>query len=150
MAMAVEIDVQVATPQPGLPGQDEITAWARSALVDIDAAEVTVRLVGREESAELNERYRARPGPTNVLSFRADLPAAIDLPFLGDVVICAPLVVEEANAQGKDPLAHWAHLVVHGVLHLRGFDHQVAAEARRMESLETRLLAGLGFPDPYA
>lgn len=148
--MAIEVDLQVATDPAGLPGRERIEAWVAPAVADLGDAEVTVRLVGREESAALNERYRGRSGPTNVLSFPADLPPGIELPFLGDVVICVPLVDAEAAAQGKERVAHFAHLVVHGVLHLRGYDHADAAEAVRMEAIETRLLAELGFPDPYA
>jgi probable rRNA maturation factor len=101
------------------------------------------------ESAALNLRFRSREGPTNVLSFAADVPAEVDLPLLGDIVICAPLVVEEAAAQGKNLQAHWAHLVIHGALHLLGFDHDSKADARQMESREIALLASLGFSDPY-
>lgn len=148
--MAIEIDVQVATKHAGLPEREQIETWARAALVGLDAAELTVRLVGREEGAALNQRYRARRGPTNVLSFPADVPAEVGLPLLGDIVICAPVAAEEAAARGSDPLGHWAHLVVHGVLHLRGMDHQDEAGANRMEAEETRLLGELGFTDPYA
>ena len=148
--MTVEVDVQIATEQDDLPQAGQIESWVRLALGDRETAELTVRLVGLEESAALNERFRSRTGPTNVLSFPAELPAGVDLPFLGDVVICAPLVQEEAACRNKDPRAHWAHLVVHGVLHLQGYDHGSDREAERMESLEVRLLAELGYPDPYA
>lgn len=148
--MAVDVDLQVATREPGLPGAGQIEAWARAALEGLSEAELTIRLVSREESADLNRRYRHRAGPTNVLSFPADLPPGVDSALLGDVVICAPLVADEAAAQGKDVAAHWAHLVVHGVLHLRGYAHDGDEEAERMESVETRLLLSLGFPDPYA
>jgi probable rRNA maturation factor len=95
-------------------------------------------------------RFRSRKGATNVLSFTADVPSEAGIPLLGDIVICAPVVAEEARAQGKDPQAHWAHLVIHGLLHLLGFDHQTKAETQRMEAREISLLAGLGYPDPYA
>lgn len=146
----IDLTLQVATAQPGLPDRSQVENWARAALQSRTSAELTVRLVGLEESAALNERYRGRQGATNVLSFPAELPPELeDLPLLGDIVICAPLVEEEAEAQGKDPVAHWAHLVVHGVLHLLGYDHVDEDDAERMESLETRLLRELGFPDPY-
>jgi probable rRNA maturation factor len=106
-------------------------------------------LVDEPESRALNERYRGKDRPTNVLSFPAELPEELDIPLLGDIVICAPLVAEEASSQGKPVEAHWAHLVVHGVLHLLGHDHQLESEAREMEALEVELLASLGFPNPY-
>lgn len=148
--MDFEIDLQLATHEPGIPGAERIEAWARAALAGLAAAELTVRVVSREESAALNERYRTRAGPTNVLAFPSDLPAEVASPYLGDIVICAPLVAEEAAAQGKDAAAHWAHLVVHGILHLRGYGHDSDAEAEQMESLETRVLGALGYADPYA
>lgn len=148
--MSVDVDLQVATDAPDLPTGEQLTRWVEPALEDIANVELTVRLVDREESAALNQRFRSKPGPTNVLSFPADLPAGIDSPYLGDIVICAPLVNEEAAAQGKETEAHWAHLVVHGVLHLRGYDHDDERDAERMESIETRMLADFGYPDPYA
>jgi len=148
--MIVEVDVQNASGSDSVPGEGSIRNWVEAALGERGDTLVTVRTVDREESAELNMRYRSRSGPTNVLSFAAGLPPEVDLPLLGDIVICAPLVAEEAGAQGKDLQAHWAHLVIHGVLHLLGFDHDTARDARRMESRETALMAALGYPDPYA
>jgi probable rRNA maturation factor len=110
---------------------------------------VTIRLVDRDEMRRLNERYRGKDAATNVLSFPADLPDAVGIPLLGDVVLCAPLLIEEAQAQGKLPEAHWAHLTIHGVLHLLGHDHLDPAEAAVMEGLEIELLAGLGIGNPY-
>ena len=113
--------------------------------------ELSLRLVDEAESADLNQRYRGKAGPTNVLSFPFEPPPGIKGPrYLGDLVICVPVVAREAAEQGKAPEAHWAHLVVHGVLHLLGYDHLDEAEAQAMEALETRLLANLGFPPPYA
>ncbi len=146
----LEVDLQIATRVQDHPARADFETWVRAALVDTPSAELTVRLVDREESAELNQRFRSREGPTNVLSFAAELPEGIDLPFLGDIVICAPLVAEEAVERAREPVAHWAHLVIHGVLHLRGYDHQDETGAERMEALEVRLLDSLGFPDPYA
>ncbi|MEJ8567423.1 rRNA maturation RNase YbeY [Elongatibacter sediminis] len=148
--MDLELDLQIATNERGVPDIARFESWVRGAAAGLEAAELTVRVVGREESARLNERYRSKTGPTNVLSFPAELPAEIDLPLLGDIVICAPLVDEEARAQGKEPVAHWAHLVVHGVLHLRGYDHEEQAAAEHMEGLEKDILESLGFSDPYA
>lgn len=112
-------------------------------------AELSIRIVGEREGRELNRRYRGKDRATNVLSFPAELPRGIDSPLLGDVVICASVVAREARAQGKNPRAHYAHLTVHGVLHLLGFDHHNEGDATKMEALETRALAGMGIPDPY-
>ena len=147
--MAVELDLQLAEEHESTPPRESFEAWAGIALADRQDAELTVRVVGREESRALNKAYRGKDAPTNVLSFPAELPEGIELPLIGDIVICAPLVAEEAGQQGKAPTDHWAHLTIHGVLHLLGYDHQDDAEAEEMESLETRLLATLGISDPY-
>lgn len=148
--MTIEIDVQVATVFQPLPGNPEFNLWIAAALRDKTEAELTLRLVDEAESRELNSRYRGKDTPTNVLSFPADLPPGIEVPLLGDIVICVPLVVAEAAAQNKPIQAHWAHLVIHGALHLLGHDHQDEQEAREMEALEADLLSSLGYPDPYA
>ena len=114
-----------------------------------EGAELGVRIVDKDEMKVLNSRYRGKDCPTNVLAFSADLPPELGIALLGDIVVCAPLVREEALAQGKKERAHWAHLLVHGTLHLLGHDHQEPCEAAAMESLETRILAALGIPDPY-
>lgn len=147
--MTIELDIQVATDFEAIPTAEQFELWAGLALKDHAGAELTLRLVDREESSQLNGQYRGKDGPTNVLSFPAELPPGIDLPLLGDIVICAPLVAEEARQQGKPTGAHWAHLVVHGVLHLLGHDHQTAEEAGQMESLEADLLAAIGMANPY-
>jgi len=112
-------------------------------------AELLIRLVDRQESRELNAQYRHKNKATNVLSFPADLPEEIGLRLLGDIIICAPIVADEAREQHKTAEAHWAHLTIHGILHLLGHDHQAEEEASEMESLEIRILQSLGFPDPY-
>ena len=159
--MELIIDRQVASKAASIPATMPMEAWVRAAVtagapVCPASAELTIRIVDEAESAELNEHYCGRAGPTNVLSFPFDLPPGIDadalteMPaLLGDLVICAPVVLREAAEQGKPPTAHWAHLVVHGVLHLLGHDHLEPAEATRMETLETVILRGLGFPPPY-
>lgn len=148
--MTIDLDVQRASGGvEDIPGDSCFQCWVEAVLHDHSHTILTIRVVDCAESAELNLRFRSREGPTNVLSFAADVPAEVDLPLLGDIVICAPLVVEEAAAQGKNPQAHWAHLVIHGVLHLLGFDHGSEADARQMESREIALLASLGFSDPY-
>jgi len=144
------VEVQVAVKGVPVPPLKSFQEWTEAVLNDRNEAQLGIRIVGREESAELNARYRSKSGPTNVLSFAADLPEEIPVHFLGDLVICAPLVAEEAAEQGKDVLAHWAHLVVHGILHLIGFDHVSTAQASEMESQEIAVLGSLGIPDPYA
>ena len=147
--MPIDVTVQFAGDWPGLPGEQDINRWVEAALDERHDAELTVRVVDRAESRRLNRTFRGKDRATNVLSFPSDLPAAIELPLLGDIVVCAPLVAEEATAQGKPMAAHWAHLVIHGVLHLLGYDHQDEEEAGRMEALEISLLAGFGIADPY-
>jgi len=148
-AQTIELCLQNASSAAGVPAIGEFEKWLGVALQGMPAAILTIRIVDAAESAELNQRYRQKSGATNVLSFPADLPEEIDLPLLGDLVICAPLVQAEAAAQGKAVMAHWAHLVIHGCLHLLGYDHIEPADATEMESLETRQLQQLGLPDPY-
>ncbi len=144
------MDVQIASQAHGLPSVAQFEAWARAALADAEiGTELTVRIVDEAESAELNRTYRHVSGPTNVLSFPFEAPEQIRLPLIGDVVICAPVVAAEAREQSKSLEAHWAHMVVHGILHLRGYDHQNDGDAERMEFEERQILDGLGYPDPY-
>jgi probable rRNA maturation factor len=147
--MTIEVDVQRACEFPSLPGDEQFAAWAVAVLADRQDTELTVRLVGREESRDLNERFRGKDRPTNVLSFPAGLPEGLGISLLGDVVICAPVVAEEAEEQGKTLADHLAHLTVHGILHLLGYDHQQEADAERMEQREVEILATLGVADPY-
>jgi probable rRNA maturation factor len=132
--------VQFAVPRRGLPSARSIRSWAQAAWRE--AGEVTVRIVGAAEGRRLNRTYRGVDRPTNVLSFAYGRRR-------GDVVLCHPVVVREAKEQGKALSAHYAHLVVHGMLHLRGMDHDAPAPAARMERLETRILGSLGVADPY-
>jgi probable rRNA maturation factor len=113
------------------------------------AAQLTVRVIGEAEGAALNRDYRGRTGATNVLSFPFAEPFMLRPPLLGDIVICAPVLVAQAQQQNKSLQAHWAHLVVHGVLHLLGYDHEDDRQADVMETLETKILVQLGFADPY-
>ena len=113
-------------------------------------AEIVIRVVDEEESAALNGQYRGKAGPTNVLSFPFQAPPGMKTEILGDLLICAPVVVREAEEQGKSLPAHWAHMVVHGVLHLQGYDHIDEQEAVIMETAEIAIMNGLGFPNPYA
>ena len=126
-----------------MPSPARLRAWAEAALAGT-RGELVIRIVGNGESRALNHRFRKKDKPTNVLSFPYGEPGE-----LGDLVICAPVVNREAREQGKAPAAHWAHMVIHGVLHLRGFDHIRRAEAKVMEDRERAILARLSFPDPY-
>ncbi len=144
--MTLAVALRYRTRRPWAPGPSSLRAWARLAAGDRDA-DLGIRVVGSHESRALNERWRGKSGPTNVLSFPAErVPGRSQL---GDIVVCAPLVAREARAQGKALRAHWAHLVIHGTLHLLGFDHMRRADARRMENRERALLARLGIGDPY-
>ena len=146
----ITLDVQRASSYPSLPSDDELDRWAAAAVGAHRAeAEISLRIVDEDESEALNSQYRGKHKPTNVLSFPADIPEELGLPLLGDLVICAQVVAREAEQQHKAPSAHWAHMVVHGTLHLLGYDHIEDDDAEIMENLETRILAGLGYDDPY-
>lgn len=142
------IELQVACDASQLPSSDQITAWAEVALQGRQMA-LTIRLVEADEIVALNSTYRNKHQPTNVLSFPADFPEIVESPYLGDIAICTEVVADEARQQGKKDEAHWAHMVIHGVLHLRGYDHIDTDDAEEMESLERTLLAELGYDDPY-
>ena len=145
------IDLQIACEQEiGLPTAEQIEQWATAAVQpQSDEVEMTVRIVDEAESHELNLNYRGKDRPTNVLSFPFECPDEVELPLLGDLVICRQVVEREAQEQDKPVMAHWAHMVVHGSLHLLGYDHIEDDEAEEMESLETQIMTGLGFADPY-
>ena len=147
LSMNVQRALKVAEREHA-PRAVDLRRWARAALRDRDA-EVAVRLVGEDEGRALNRDYRGRDYATNVLTFVYDEAAAPGMPLFGDIVLCVPVVVREAQEQGKAVAAHFAHLMVHGMLHLQGFDHETEAEAEVMEALETEILAGLGISDPY-
>jgi len=149
--MAIELDLQIATEaQDKLPGKEEFQLWLDSAVSLFQQdAEVTIRLVDAQESQQLNSEYRGKDKPTNVLSFPFEAPPGIELNLLGDLIICKQVVETEASDQGKPLNAHWAHMVVHGALHLLGYDHIADDEAEEMESLETEIMQKMGFDDPY-
>ncbi len=139
----VQVEFQVATRCTGVPPQDIVLSWARAAAEQ--DCRVTIRIVGRPEALALNQQFRGRSYATNVLTF-----VYTDQPLTdGDIALCATVVKREAREQGKEPEAHWAHLVVHGMLHLQGYDHENPEEAEIMESRETQILRELGYPDPY-
>ena len=150
--MSLQVDIQRASAEP-VPEEDDIRSWIAATLAhrgrDGDT-EISVRLVDETEMASLNQTYCGKSSPTNVLSFPSDLPEELGLPLLGDIVICAPVVRAEAARQGKQPTAHWAHMTVHGTLHLLGYDHIDEQEALEMEALETAILETLHYRCPYA
>lgn len=151
--MTIEIDVEDVSSTSGNPGAMQFQGWLTPVLRKGGNASVAIRIVDEAEMQALNAQYRGKDKPTNVLSFPADLPAAlagqIDPEPLGDIVLCAPVVRAEAEAQEKPLEDHWAHLSIHGLLHLLGHDHQDEDEAEAMEALEIGYLAELGIADPY-
>ncbi|MGH8119935.1 MAG: rRNA maturation RNase YbeY [Gammaproteobacteria bacterium] len=146
----IKVHIQRAINTSGLPSNQHIRKWVRAALGDCACqSELTVRLVGTMEASRLNRKWRNKKGPANVLSFPAGDAHGILHGLLGDIVLCAPVIAREAMQQGKKPIAHWAHMIIHGTLHLMGYDHKKPAETRKMESLEIKILADMGIADPY-
>ena len=147
----LDVSVSYAAPRTGVPAATSFRNWVAAALRGrIREADLAIRIVGAKEGGALNRHYRGKDYATNVLSFPAELPEGVKMPLLGDLVICAPVVAREAKEQHKPAVAHYAHLTVHGVLHLLGWDHDDDKEAEAMEQLERDILAELGLPDPYA
>jgi probable rRNA maturation factor len=149
--MAYQIDVEINSQSQQIPSLIDLERWISAALhsQQLEEAEVSLYIVDETEGQELNSQYRGKDYPTNVLSFPADIPEEVGIPLLGDLIVCAPVVEREAQEQGKTLAAHWAHMLVHGSLHLLGFDHIEDAEAEEMEALETEIITGLGYPAPY-
>ena len=150
----LHVAISYGLPRKGVPAAASFRKWVAAALADrAGEADVAIRVVDEEEGRSLNRQYRGKDYPTNVLSFPADLPEGLPdgvrLPLLGDLVICAPVVEREAREQGKPLATHYAHLTVHGVLHLVGWDHENDRDAERMEQRERQILATLGIGDPY-
>lgn len=149
--MAARIDVHFAAHRPWVPSGASLRRWAYLAL-DVRGAgqaAVSVRVVGLRASRALNARYRGKDVPTNVLSFAGAGLSPSGINFLGEIVICAPVLAWESRQQGKPRTAHWAHITIHGILHLLGFDHIQPRRARKMELLETQILESMGFSNPY-
>jgi probable rRNA maturation factor len=147
---ALGLDVQYAIENDDVPTQLEFECWVRAALEPMGGSvDMAIRVVDEQEGQRLNNRYRGIDRATNVLSFPFEAPPGIESDYMGDLVICAPVVQREAQQQNKPEKNHWAHMVVHGVLHLRGYDHQRDAQAVEMETLEKKILATLGVQDPY-
>ncbi|MCZ6565570.1 MAG: rRNA maturation RNase YbeY [Gammaproteobacteria bacterium] len=147
--MAIQLDVQLAVQDANIPSVSEFKAWAQKIPSPEIDSNVCLRIVGENEVRELNKRYRNIDKPTNVLSFGADIPEELGLNILGDVVICASVVFQEAVDQEKKLTSHWAHLLVHGILHLQGFGHENDSQAEIMEALEINILEQLGMGNPY-
>jgi probable rRNA maturation factor len=155
VAPRLELDVSYAARRPWVPSSRQLAGWAAAALAPAPAASsrrcivLSVRVVGQARSRSLNAHYRRKNKPTNVLSFGGAGDAPDGRHYLGELVICAPVVAHEAQLSGKSLRAHWAHMTVHGVLHLLGFDHEAAQEAAKMAAMEIQILDRLGFSDPY-
>jgi probable rRNA maturation factor len=150
MAEMLDVDVTYAARRPWVPRRAQLETWARAAFAGVKRPGVlSVRVVGAARSRSLNAQYRHKDRPTNVLSFSGAGLSPDGVNYLGELVICAPVVAREAIMQGKSSASHWAHMTVHGVLHLLGFDHERHAEARKMTAREIQILDRLGFSDPY-
>lgn len=146
------IDLQIVCAEQPLPDEQTISQWCDAALTAAAAdinAELTVRVVEPAESQQLNSQYRGKDKPTNVLSFPFEAVPGIPLPLIGDLIVCADVVKTEAQQQHKPLMAHWAHMIVHGTLHLLGYDHIEESEAEQMEALEIKIMAQLGIANPY-
>jgi probable rRNA maturation factor len=148
---SLNLEIQrIADAVEEVPSDRELTGWAEAALTNArDEVEMVIRIVDEAESQQLNREFRGKDKPTNVLSFPFEAPREVSLPLLGDLVICAPVVSLEAQQQHKTLEAHWAHMVVHGTLHLQGYDHQNDQQAQLMEDKEREILQALNFSDPY-
>lgn len=148
---AIILDLQIATDDnQNLPTEEQIIQWLNVILPQfMDNAEITIRIVDEQESQQLNNTYRHKDKPTNVLSFPFESPIEIEVPLLGDLIICKQVVEAEAKEQHKSLTAHWAHMIVHGCLHLLGYDHILDEEAEEMENIEIDIMQQLGFNNPY-
>ncbi|MFT7008647.1 MAG: putative rRNA maturation factor [Colwellia sp.] len=149
--MSNHIDLQIACEASELPSLEHFQRWADLALTAVtdEKFELTIRLVTIKESQQLNSQYRHKDKPTNVLSFPFEVPEGIELNLLGDLVVCVPIVEQEAKEQSKSLFDHWAHMIIHGCLHLLGYDHISDADADEMEALEIKVLAELSIDNPY-
>ncbi|MDQ8038958.1 MAG: rRNA maturation RNase YbeY [Rickettsiella sp.] len=146
----IKIALQIISRKSFIPTRYYLQRWINKALINrTSLTNITLRIVNKKESIYLNETYRHKRGPTNILSFPFEPPPDVYSPLLGDLVICAELVNKEAKQQQKTRLAHWAHLIIHGCLHLIGYDHILSKEALKMETLEIQLLEELGYENPY-
>ena len=148
--MSINIEIQRVCSLKSIPSDEKFQLWSEAVLKErITATELNIRIVEEHEIAELNKRYRGKNKSTNVLSFPFDAVTPDPMPILGDLVICAPLVAREAREQIKEIESHWAHLVVHGILHLLGYDHETVDDTKIMETLESEILTKMNYPAPY-
>ncbi len=148
--MSIDLELQIASRAKTLPHPAQFREWVSAALSQrLETAELTIRIVDEEEGELLNEQYRNKKGATNVLSFAYQATPGVASRLLGDIIICAPVVEREAESYDKPLISHWAHMVIHGTLHLLGYNHELESEALEMENLETTLLLQLGFNPPY-
>lgn len=148
--LELDLSISYGVPRKGLPSPASFRRWVQASLARrLHRADLAIRVVGEKEGCALNRHYRGKDYATNVLSFPAELPEGVALPVLGDIVLCAPVIAREAREQGKLAPAHWAHMTVHGVLHLLGLNHEDPVEAEAMEALEREILATLDIADPY-
>ena len=147
--MAIQLDIQFVVDGADIPAASDFKCWLGKILSPAMDTSVCLRIVGENEARELNRRYRNIDKATNVLSFPAQIPADIGIHHLGDIVLCAPIVMHEAAIQEKDLMAHWAHLFIHGILHLQGYNHDSDDTAEVMEAVEVKTLQKLGIGDPY-
>lgn len=148
--MKIKVDIQRISESKLLPKNKQLQEWVKAALCERDSnTELTIRIVDEEEGRDLNERWRHSSGPTNVLSFPFEDEGNYAPELLGDIIICAPVIEREAQQQHKKSEAHWAHMVIHGTLHLLGYDHEKESDATVMEKLEIKILQELGFQNPY-
>ena len=147
----MDVDLDIQREVEGLPKDQELVKWVKEVLKleQHGDTELTIRFVSEEESAELNNQYRNKKNSTNILSFPFEMPEEVELDLLGDLIVCSDIVKKEAAEQQKEELAHWAHMIVHGTLHLLGYDHLTDTEASIMETKEIKILSQLGYSDPY-
>lgn len=149
MAVIIELSISDEVDAAALPSEEDFQQWAQPCYPGKDEAVASMQVVSSEEMQELNKTYRAKDQPTNVLSFPMELPEEVGINILGDLALCAAVIEVEAKQQGKEPAAHWAHMVVHGMLHLQGYDHIEDDEAEEMEAREVEIMKVLGFENPY-
>lgn len=149
MALSIELSISDDVDQATLPAEEKLQHWAEASYLEDDEAVASLQIVSSDEMQVLNRDYRGKDKPTNVLSFPMDLPEEIGLNILGDLALCDEVIEMEAQQQSKTAAAHWAHMVVHGMLHLQGYDHIEDDEAEVMEAKEIEIMKNLGFENPY-
>ncbi|MCK5262281.1 MAG: rRNA maturation RNase YbeY [Gammaproteobacteria bacterium] len=149
MAVDIELSISEGVEEAALPSEEKLQHWAQSSYLGNEEVIASLQIVGSDEMQDLNKNYRGKDKPTNVLSFPMELPDEVDINILGDLALCDEVIESEAKQQGKSLEAHWAHMVVHGMLHLQGYDHIEDNEAETMEAKEIEIMKELGFENPY-